>query len=148
MRNTGFDALHKTTPVQYSHLFREPRVSVKTYLVEDSDVIRANLTETLQELAGVKVVGHADSAQEASRWLLGHPDDWDLGVIDLFLREGSGLAVLGALRQRKPSQRMIVVSNYATPEMRLRCRAAGADEVFDKSTEIEALLTYCVALAP
>lgn len=120
---------------------------LKTYLVEDSDVIRANLTETLQELAGVKVVGHADSAQEASRWLLEHPRDWDLGVIDLFLREGSGLTVLGALRRRQPSQRMIVVSNYATPEMRMRCRAAGADEVFDKSTEIEALLHYCVTLS-
>lgn len=120
---------------------------LKTYLVEDSDVIRANLTETLQELAGVKVVGHADSAQEASRWLLEHPRDWDLGVIDLFLREGSGLTVLGALRRRQPSQRMIVVSNYATPEMRMRFRAAGADEVFDKSTEIEALLHYCVTLS-
>lgn len=123
-------------------------MSVKTYLVEDSDVIRANLTETLQELAGLQVIGHADTAQQASRWLLEHPDDWDLGVIDLFLREGSGLGVLGALRRRKPAQRLIVVSNYATPEMRMRCRAAGADEVFDKSTEIEALLNYCVALVP
>lgn len=121
---------------------------LKTYLVEDSDVIRTNLTETLQELAGVEVVGHADTAQAASRWLLNHPDAWDLGVVDLFLREGSGLAVLRALRQRKPLQRLIVVSNYATPEMRLRCLDAGADEVFDKSTEIEALLTYCVAIAP
>lgn len=123
-----------------------PRVSVKTFLVEDSDVIRANLTETLQELAGVEVVGHADTAQQATRWLLAHPDDWDLGVIDLFLREGSGLSVLGALRERRATQRLIVVSNYATPEMRLRCQAAGADAVFDKSTEIEALLAYCVAL--
>lgn len=121
-------------------------MSVKTYLVEDSDVIRANLTETLQELAGVEVIGHADTAQHATGWLLAHPDDWDLGVIDLFLREGSGLTVLGALRQRKPAQRLIVVSNYATPEMRKRCRVAGADEVFDKSTEIEALLNYCMAL--
>lgn len=121
---------------------------LKTYLVEDSDVIRTNLTETLQELAGVTVVGHADSAREATRWLLDHSDGWDLGVVDLFLREGSGLSVLRALRGRMPSQRLIVASNYATPEMRRRCQDAGADAVFDKSTEIEALVAYCVAMAP
>jgi len=54
--------------------------------------------------------------------------------------------VLGAVRRRRASQRVIVVSNYATPEMRARCLAAGADKVFDKSTEVEALLHYCMEL--
>jgi two-component system OmpR family response regulator len=115
-------------------------------MVEDNDVIRANLTETLQELADVKVVGHADDALGASRWLNDHPEDWKLAIVDLFLRAGSGLTVLGAVRRRRASQRVIVVSNYATPEMRARCLAAGADKVFDKSTEVEALLHYCMEL--
>ena len=119
---------------------------LNTYLVEDNPVIRANLTETLQELAGVKVVGHAEEALDASRWLLDHPHGWELAIVDLFLRTGSGIAVLGALRQRRAAQRVIVVSNYATPEMRTRCLAAGADQVFDKSTEVEALVHYCLSL--
>lgn len=39
---------------------------------------------------------------------------------------------------------MVVLSNYVTPDMRARCMGLyGADAVFDKSTEIDALLQYC-----
>ena len=41
---------------------------------------------------------------------------------------------------------MIVYSNYATTAMRQRCLELGADAVFDKSTEIEQLLEYCMNL--
>jgi hypothetical protein len=40
---------------------------------------------------------------------------------------------------------MVVFSNYATREIRSRCAQLGVDAVFDKSTEIDALLAYCVA---
>ena len=113
-------------------------------MVEDNDVIRANLTETLQELAGVNIVGFADEAGPASRWLIDHPQAWKLAIVDLFLRTGNGLAVLSAVQKRQAAQRMIIVSNYATPEMRLRCLAAGADAIFDKSTEVDALVQYCL----
>jgi hypothetical protein len=40
-----------------------------------------------------------------------------------------------------------VLSNYATPDMQTRCLKLGADQVFDKSKDIDALLSYCNALA-
>ena len=120
---------------------------LRTYLVEDNQVIVANLTETLQELADVVVVGCVADAQTASQWLGTHRDDWDLVIVDLFLRQGSGLEVLAALQGRATRQRVIVASNYATPEMRSQCKALGADRVFDKSTEIDALVSYCLAAA-
>ena len=43
-------------------------------------------------------------------------------------------------------QKVVVLSNYATPDMRKRCAQLGADAVFDKSNEIDALVDYCVAL--
>jgi DNA-binding NarL/FixJ family response regulator len=39
--------------------------------------------------------------------------------------------------------RRVVLSNYATPEMRRRCLELGADRVFDKSSELEELIAYC-----
>ncbi len=120
---------------------------LRTYLVEDNQVIVANLTETLQELADVVMVGCVAEAQTASQWLRAHTNDWDLVIVDLFLRQGSGLEVLAALRDRATRQRVIVASNYATPEMRSQCKALGADRVFDKSTEIDALVSYCLAAA-
>lgn len=88
-------------------------------------------------------------------WLREHASQWDLAVVDMFLSEGSGLGVLRECRARRPDQLVVVLTNYATDEMRRRCLAAGADTVFDKSTELEAFLTCCLdashrvsALAP
>jgi two-component system, OmpR family, response regulator len=39
----------------------------------------------------------------------------------------------------------VVLSNHATNDMRWRCSQLGADAVFDKSTEIDALVDYCVS---
>lgn len=115
----------------------------RTYIVEDSPTIRQNLTETLQELAQIDAVGSADTEQEGARWLAQHPGDWDLAIVDLFLREGSGMNVLQACRHRQPTQKMVVLSNHATRDVRWRCAQLGADAVFDKSTEIDDLLAYC-----
>ncbi len=52
--------------------------------------------------------------------------------------------ILEACRDRKPSQKIVVFSNYATREMRMRCAELGVDAVFDKSTEIDCLLAYCL----
>jgi len=41
---------------------------------------------------------------------------------------------------------VVVLSNYATDDMRRRCAQLGADAVFDKSNEIDALVDYCLAL--
>ena len=38
----------------------------------------------------------------------------------------------------------MVLSNYATPDVRMRCAQLGVDAVFDKSNEIDALVDYCV----
>ena len=43
--------------------------------------------------------------------------------------------------------KVVVLSNYATPDMRRKCLELGADRVFDKSNEIDALILYCCRLA-
>lgn len=117
-------------------------MTFRAFIVEDSSTIRDNLMETLQELAQFQPVGAADTEHEAKRWLA--RNDWDLAIMDLFLREGSGLNVLEACRQRKPHQKIVVLSNHSSADVRWRCRQLGADAVFDKSTELEALVDYCV----
>lgn len=116
----------------------------RAYIVEDSPTIRDNLIETLQELALVDPVGVADTENEGKRWLAQNDGYWDLAIVDLFLKEGNGLNILEACRARRPEQKMVVLSNHATRDVRWRCAQLGADAVFDKSTEIDALIDYCV----
>jgi DNA-binding NarL/FixJ family response regulator len=116
----------------------------RAYLVEDNATIRENLLATLQELAAVEAVGVAETEQEGRQWLARNSSEWDLAIVDLFLKEGSGLNILQACRYRALTQKVVVFSNHATQDVRWRCAQLGADAVFDKSTEIEALLDYCV----
>ena len=114
-----------------------------TFLIEDNPTVLENLVETLQEVAGINITAHSATQQDAVDWLQQHPGAWDLAIVDLFLKEGSGLGVLSGCRNRRPEQRVVVLSNYVTPDIRTRCQALGADAVFDKSRDLDAFIEYC-----
>jgi two-component system, OmpR family, response regulator len=115
-----------------------------TYLAEDNETVLANLIESLREIADVEVCSHGATQAEASRWLDLHDGQWHLAIVDLFLKEGTGLGVLAGCRNREPYQKVVVLTNYATPEIRRRAMELGANEVFDKSSELDELFAYCI----
>ena len=116
---------------------------LKTYLVEDNPTIRENLIATLEELVDIDAIGVSDTENEAKLWLQNNPRSWDLAILDLFLKQGSGLGVLAACRDRQPSQKVVVLTNYATTDIRQRCTQLGVDAVFDKSHEIDGHVEFC-----
>ncbi|MDM0029576.1 response regulator [Variovorax saccharolyticus] len=116
---------------------------VATFLVEDSPTIREQLIPALLELANVRVVGIAEGEGEAKQWLEAHGATCRLAVIDLFLKEGSGFGVIAACKDKGTPPHIVMLSNYATAEMRRQALALGADAVFDKSTELMELFAYC-----
>jgi two-component system OmpR family response regulator len=120
--------------------------ALKVYVVEDNVVVLENLIAALEELAPIEVVGTAADESMAVEWLRAGGERCDLVIIDIFLRTGSGLGVISAARARRPGAALVVLSNYATDEMRARCLASGADRVFDKSRDIDQLVAYCLAL--
>lgn len=126
-----------------SYAYSPNPMALKVFIVEDNALIRNNLMETLNEMLGVQILGYAATEHAARDWLSGHRRDWQLLVVDLFLLEGSGLGVINYCVGRSPQQRVVVLSNYATDEIRFRCLASGADAVFDKSTELDQFLAYC-----
>ncbi|MET0517582.1 MAG: response regulator [Burkholderiaceae bacterium] len=126
---------------------------LKTYIVEDSPVIRENLIATLEELVPIEVVGAAEDEASAVQWIRRADSHADLLIVDIFLKAGSGLGVLKAAQRLALSRaeglgcKLVVLSNYATQEMRRTCLGLGADRVFDKSNEIDALILYCTDVA-
>ncbi len=119
-------------------------VKLHAYIVEDNATIRENLIGTLEELTCVEPVGFAETEDDAVSWLASNPASWNLAIVDLFLRQGSGLGVLQSLAGRSSGQKVVVLSNYATADIRKRCAQLGVDAVFDKSNEIDALLDFCI----
>ena len=120
---------------------------LKTYIVEDSPVIRESLIATLEELVPVTVIGTAEDEITAVQWLTTPHNHADLVIVDIFLKAGSGLGVLRSAHAMHAHHSLVVLSNYATADMRRKCLELGADRVFDKSNEIDALIAYCGRLA-
>lgn len=121
--------------------------NLRCFLVEDNPVIRQNLVATLEEMLAIEVIGSAEDEQAALRWMQSaNARQCDLLIVDLFLKGGSGFGVLGQARELLPDTHRVVLSNYATPDIRRRCLALGAERVFDKSAELEDLLDHCGAL--
>lgn len=123
-------------------------MALKAFVVEDNVSIRDSLVEALAELAGIVTGGVAGNEKAAIAWLTDAGNEWDIAIVDLILEPGgSGFGVLNALRQRKPGQKMVVLTGTANPEVRKQCEALGSDGVFDKSIETDALMDYCLALS-
>ena len=132
-------------PLQPSPALPPP---LSCFIVEDSPIIRQNLIATLEEMLPMQVVGTAEDAASALQWMQSPGAHCDLMIIDIFLKAGTGLEVLRHAHAMQPDAHLVVLTNYATPDMRRRCAELGAHRVFDKSAELEELLTYCAALTP
>jgi two-component system, OmpR family, response regulator len=114
----------------------ENDIPLRVLLVEDSPLIRERLAETLAEPGRIEIVGEADAETEAV--VLVTQTAWDVLVLDLQLKHGTGLGVLRALAKesaRNPAAQVIVLTNYAFPQYRAKSLALGADFFFDKARE-------------
>ena len=118
-------------------------MQLQAYVVEDNPTIRENLVGTLEELTCVKVAGTSATEDEALAWLDQNLERWDVLIVDLFLKQGSGMHLAQRIARRRPGQKLVVFSNYINANVRKRCAQLGVDAVFDKSTEIDSLVDYC-----
>lgn len=117
---------------------------ISAFLVEDKPDIRKALIDAMEEIAPLRFIGHADDEMGAREWLSANEQRWNLAIVDLFLAEGSGFGVIRECQGRHPDQKVVVLTSYTQPNILERCHALGADGVFDKSTELEKLVHFCL----
>jgi len=115
------------------------------FLVDDSAPVRERLEALLGALDGVRVVGHAEDAEEAIRAILALLPH--IVVLDLKLAQGNGFDVLRALRAQAPEVDVYLLSNFATPAYRASAAQLGARGFFDKTEEFQRLLDLLAARA-
>lgn len=115
---------------------------LRALIVEDNALILDNLRGMLAEMTAVDVVGTASTQDAACHWLDSRTQACDVAIVDVFLERGTGLGVLKHIAAYEHPPERIVLTNYATEQIRSRCKALGVAEVFDKSTEIEKLVDW------
>ena len=119
---------------------------IRVFLVEDSPHVRDLLLDFLHVPGEVEITGFADNEIESVAAILADPVD--AVIVDLKLREGSGMAVIEKLRSAKliPQPKIIVFTNHPFPEIRRRAMQLGADYFFDKSAEYDSVRATLLAL--
>lgn len=109
------------------------RDTVRVMIVEDSAEMRTRLAGLLHEVAGVEIVAEAED--EASALALYDEHKPDAAVVDIRIRNGSGIAVLDHIKRHNPDCVVIMLTNCTQLEFRERCQEAGANHFLEKSRE-------------
>ena len=108
---------------------------VSVFIADDSLVVREHLVTMLDELAGIVIVGQAETVADAIS-AIGKLQP-DVVILDIHMPDGSGIDVLQTIKQDEPAPVVIVLTNYPYPAYRQKFLQAGADFFLDKSTEFD-----------
>jgi CheY-like chemotaxis protein len=131
-----------------------PGTPLRILLVEDSPLLRGRLENMISQHAVFKVTGLAAAEAEAVEKL--DSVSYDVIVVDVELRPGSGIGVIRQARMRNNGNKnprdgshvwIIVLTNYDLPTVRERCMQAGADHFLDKMREIDQLIPILLGIA-
>jgi len=107
------------------------------FIVDDSTAIRERLHNAIAEISGARVVGEADSQEEALSMIL--ISTVNIVVLDIQLMQGSGIEVLRQLKKMQPAIKVMVLTNHVYPQYRQECLKLGADGFLDKSKDFSML---------
>ncbi len=110
---------------------------LRILLVEDSELLQARLTELLAEPGIMRVVASAATERDAKNCI--DSQTFDVLLVDVALREGSGIGVIAYARARCTGHQplIIVLTNHPLPAVKQRCLGAGADFFLDKMREFQ-----------
>ena len=118
---------------------------MRVYLVEDSQLVRERLAAFVSKIPGVELVGEAENPWDALTGITRtHPDAL---ILDLELGGASGVDVLRQLQTWSRRPAVIVLTNYATPEVAKMCLDTGAQYFFDKTNDLGRLKITLAELA-
>ena len=119
--------------------------SVRVLLVEDSKVLTERLTEAIDQIADVHLIGTAETEAAALAVVMSEPVD--VIILDLHLRQGTGFGVMRALATAQLKPRIVVLTNYDLPEYKQAAFALGATHFLDKARDYgrlpDVLLEIC-----
>jgi PAS domain S-box-containing protein len=106
---------------------------VRVLLLEDHTAVREAIAGMFEREPDLIVVGQAESLAEARALLHGV----DVGVLDLALPDGDGLALIPELRAASPGAQVLVLSANLDRAQTARAIDAGAAGALDKTADLD-----------
>ena len=99
-------------------------MTLRVFLLDDHEVVRAGLRALIEASEGLEVVGEASTVEEAlARIPATHPH---VAILDVRLPDGSGIEVCREIRSNTPEIACVMLTSYADDEALFAAIMAGA----------------------
>ncbi|MBZ5726735.1 MAG: response regulator transcription factor [Acidobacteriia bacterium] len=110
----------------------------RVLIVDDHEVAREGVKKILDDPPGAAVFGEAATGPEALE--LARKQAWDLAILDLSLRDRSGMEVLKELKRLLPGLPVLILSMHGEERYARRAFKAGAAGYITKDSPRAALV--------
>jgi DNA-binding NarL/FixJ family response regulator len=114
-------------------------MSTRVLLVDDHDEFRILMEALLNRHADLDVVAQAGSLAEARSQAA--MSEFDVAILDLGLPDGEGTDLIADLHEANDGAAVLIMSNIVDPGVVEKAMHAGADEVLDKFTSLEEIVS-------
>ena len=118
---------------------------IRIILVEDQADFRRLMKALLARQSDLEVVAEAGSLAEARK--VTDAVNFDVAILDLGLPDGHGADLIAELRRVNPGVRVLILSATLDPTNIEKATRAGADEIMDKFSPLEEVLSTVRRLA-
>ena len=108
---------------------------IRILIVDDHSIVRKGYMRIFSLEKDFEVVGEAADAATAAALLTETTPD--IALVDLSLRNTSGIHLIDIIKQRRPATRVVVLSMHCTSAHVLRSLRAGADGYLSKNADPE-----------
>ncbi len=119
--------------------------AMKLFIADDNVEFRNRLSAILGDIAGIDVIGTAGNVKGAIKAIRRVKPD--TVILDFRMPGGNGLDVLAAVKQSNPAPTVIMLTIGTRSEYQSICFAAGADYFFEKSSDLQKMVSMLTKLA-
>lgn len=122
-----------------------PGAEIRVLVADDSEAIRTRLALLVKHVPGVAEVTQAASAREV--WEILFRVQPQMALVDVHLDDRGGGVLLQQIKKEFPGIALMALTRYAGAQFAATYRDCGADQCFDKTTELDALIRAVTRLA-
>lgn len=111
----------------------------RIFIVDDSEFSRATISEMLNDIDNINVVGEASSAEEASKLI---PEKKpNIAIIDVVMPEVSGIELAKSLHKSMKDVAIVMISSLAQEHVVIDAISSGAVDFLQKPFTQEELIS-------
>jgi Response regulator containing a CheY-like receiver domain and an HTH DNA-binding domain len=111
---------------------------LRILIADDHEVVRRGIKEILIE--GLSFVELGEANDTSSLVMKALDESWDIIISDLSMPGGGGIDAVGRIRERKPNQKILIISIYPEEQYAIRVMRAGASGFLNKDIAPDELI--------